>query len=254
VKEKEITNPHDKFFKAVLSKEKHAKEFLKLYLPQNIERLLDFTSLSIVKDSFIEKELREYFSDILYKININGQPSFIYLLFEHKSSPEPLISLQLLRYMVKIWELLLKQGQIHHTLPIIIPLVVYHGASAWNISPKLINLFHLPDEDLKVYIPDFKYLLYDLSHLSDKEIKGAVTLRVSLLILKYIYRPDLREHFGSIFSLLSKLSDKESGLEYLETLLRYIISATDQITREDLKEAIKNIPEGGDIMPTIAEQ
>ena len=61
-----IVNPHDRFFKAVLSKEEHAREFLQLYLPRNISQLIDFDTLFVVKDTFIEKELREYFSDLLY--------------------------------------------------------------------------------------------------------------------------------------------------------------------------------------------
>ena len=74
-----IVNPHDRFFKAVLSKEEHAREFLKLYLPKDIVRLLNFYTLFVVKDTFIEKELKEYFSDLLYQVELEGQVAFIYL-------------------------------------------------------------------------------------------------------------------------------------------------------------------------------
>jgi hypothetical protein len=52
-------------------------------------------------------------------------------LFEHKSFPYRFTALQLLKYMVGVWELHLKQfpGQI---LPTIIPLVIYHGIGPWR--------------------------------------------------------------------------------------------------------------------------
>jgi len=40
----------------------------------------------------------------------------------------------------------------------------------------------------------------------------------------------------------------------LETLLRYIGSATDKIEEKDIKKAIKQIEKGADIMPTLAEK
>ena len=254
MKQEKIINPHDKFFKSVLSKKEHARDFLRHYLPSHINELLDFNSLSIVKDSFIEKELKEYFSDLLYSIDIKGQESFIYLLFEHKSAPDPLTPFQVLRYMVLIWGRLLKQGHIHRKLPIILPIVAYHGVSTWKVGLSFIDLFHISDEALKEYIPDFKYLLCDISHLSDEDIKGAVILKATLLVLKYIFRPDLREHIGSIFGLLNDLSSKQTALEYFETLLRYLVHATDRLDKEDIKKGIMDIPEGGNIMPTIAEQ
>jgi len=251
-----VTSPHDKFFKEFFSKEKEAREFLSLYLPDHIKKIIDLSTLSISKDSFIEKELQEYFSDILYKVEIQGQPAWIYLLFEHKSYPEALVSFQLLRYMVKIWEQLLNQRQIHQAFPLIIPLVIYHGKAKWRIGTQFSHLFSSHAPTLSPYIPDFTYLLYDLSHLSDDQIKGAVTLKAFLLLLKYIFHDDFRKQLFDMAYLFKELASKATGMEYLETFLRYIISATDKINEHDIKEILtKTVPQGGDtIMPTIAEK
>ncbi len=77
--------------------------------------------------------------------------------------------------------------------------------------------------------------------MEDDDIKGAVILRVTLLTLKYIFRPELRGKLREIFRLLRELSDKRTGLEYLETLLRYLVHATDEVKEEDLKEAVNEI-------------
>ena len=96
----DITNPHDKFFREALSHKDMALGFIEEYVPIEVRKQLDLKSLEIVKDSYIDKELSEHFSDILYMINMAGKPSFLYLLFEHKSYSDQLVQFQLLRNMV----------------------------------------------------------------------------------------------------------------------------------------------------------
>ena len=252
----QITNPHDAFFKEILSREEHARDFLHHYLPGHVSSMLDLASLHICKDSFVDKDLREYFSDLLYQVNIRGESGFIYLLFEHKSYPEKYISIFLLRNMTKLWELYLKRGAIPaHGFPVIIPLVVYHGKRQWNIGQSLSSLFAVSDESLNIYLPDFRYELCDLSRIKDEEIKGVITLRAALLLLKYIFHPELRDKLAEVLKLLGKLSYKKTGLEYLETMLKYVVNATDRITDEDLRKIVmETLPEGGKLMPTIAQK
>ena len=251
----EISNPHDRFFKDVLSRREAARDFVLYYLPADLVELLDVESLVVSKDTFVDKDLREHFSDILYQVDLKeGDSAYIYLLFEHKSYSDPLIALHLLRYMIKIWEQAVKQGEARPFSPVI-PIVVYHGKSRWNAGPDFYALFDLPD-GLQAYMPNFCYLLCDLSHRSDEEIRGTVTLKAAFLLLKHIFSDDLSDRLPQILSLLKSLSDKQSGLEYLETILKYLASGTDKVGAEELKKVVTEILEdqGENIMPTIAEQ
>ena len=105
-------------------------------------------------------------------------------------------------------------------------------------------------------LPDFRYLLCDLSRYGDEEIKGIISLRVAFLLLKHIFSDDLPERLPGILALMSDILDKRSGLEYLETVLRYVSSGTDRIGKERLEEVVIEVlkNQGGDIMPTIAEE
>lgn len=252
----EIDNPHDKFFKKVFSGRETAAEFLQNYLPSDMVRLLDLESLEYTKDSFVDKHLKEYFSDLLFRAYFkDGSPGYVYILFEHKSYQEPLTAFHILRYMVKIWDLLLKDKE-KPGFPVIIPLVLYHGETAWRAGLNFRDLFDYPEE-IESVIPDFQYLLWDASGYSDEEIKGRAILRVALLLLKYIFREDLRDRFPEILGLLRGLSERRTGLDYIEVILRYIISAApkDNINYEDIKAAVdESLPHiGGEIMPTIAD-
>lgn len=107
--EPSFSNPHDRFFKELFARQETARDFLQRYLPSDLATLLDFSSLEITKDSFIDPNLQNHFSDLLYKVGLQGQgQTFIYVLFEHKSFPERFVALQLLGYMVRIWEQALK--------------------------------------------------------------------------------------------------------------------------------------------------
>ena len=252
----EISNPHDKFFKEVFTRRNGAKEFLRHYLPENVVELLDLDSLEYTKDTFVDTQLKEYFSDLLFRAQLkDGSPGYVYILFEHKSYQEALAAFHLLRYMVKIWEMLLKRRE-ERGFPVIIPLVVYHGRRGWRVGSKFRDLFDCPD-DMAIFIPDFQYVLWDATRYRDEEIKGAAIVRVALLLMKYILREDLNDRLPGILGLLRELSEKRTGMEYIETVLKYIVNGapTDNINYEDLKAAVnKALPHKGDeIMPTIAD-
>ena len=54
----EVVNPHDKFFKELFSHKDEARDFFAHYLPEDILKHIDLTEIEIVKESFIEKELK----------------------------------------------------------------------------------------------------------------------------------------------------------------------------------------------------
>ena len=57
-------------------------------------------------------------------------------------------------------------------------------------------------------------------------------------------------------TLLRELGTKRSGLEYIETLLRYMATGATTISEHDLRKAVSEaFPEqGGELMSTIAEK
>ncbi|MEW6365168.1 MAG: Rpn family recombination-promoting nuclease/putative transposase [Acidobacteriota bacterium] len=249
----EIANPHDRFFKEILSRPENARDFVTGYLPADVVDIIDESSLEMEKDSFVDEGLREHFSDVLYKASLrDGSGVFVYLLFEHKSYPEPLVALQLLRYMLKIWEHSVKQGT--GVWPIV-PVVLYHGEARWKVATNLHGLIR-PQEELKRFVPEYQYCLCDLSGIDDGLLKRQATLALALLVLKYMHRDDLRDKLPDIMSLARQLSKERTGLEKLATILRYLSQATDKITREDLRSVVEaaSWPEGAEMSKTIAEE
>lgn len=88
---------------------------------------LDLESLELTGDSVVDSSLRRHVSDLVYRVDLlsDGGPAYLYLLFEHKSHPDVLVALQLLRYMSRLWERMLDQGH-KPPLPPVVPLVFYN--------------------------------------------------------------------------------------------------------------------------------
>jgi predicted transposase/invertase (TIGR01784 family) len=255
----DVTNPHDKLFRETWSNLDNAKSFLQHYLPGHVLACMELETLEISKDSFVEKELSDYYSDMLYKVNLSGMPGCVYVLFEHKSYYDRYVHLQLLEYMVKIWRLHIKQKKQKkkELLPIVIPLLICHGKRPWpEEKVRVSSLLAGPVEALSGYIPDFGFLLHDLNRFTDTDIKGTVMARVVLLLFKHVFAPDLQEKLPGILSLMKTLMEKETGLQYLETVLRYLFNTVDDISAETIKEVAEQAlsTSEGEYIMTLAER
>ncbi|SHF12553.1 Rpn family recombination-promoting nuclease/putative transposase [Caloramator proteoclasticus] len=257
-----IQNPHDKFFKEVFSNIEVAKDFIINYVPKEIVEIIDLDTLSLQKDSFINEQLKEVYSDMLFKAKINNYEGYIYFLFEHKSYVSRQTALQLLRYVVEIWDMNIKKEGVGK-LPVIIPLVIYHGNERWNIRNDLgtiIEGYEELKEEVKRYIPNFEYLLYDLSSYEDEDIKGQVLLRIMISALRDITIKDAKGMIDAVIkvaSCLAELQDKQTGLQYFETYLRYIFSTDKGMTKQDfesIKRGVEKIlVEGSEYTMTLAD-
>ncbi len=197
------------------------------------------------KGSFVDANLKEYFSDLLYQVDFHsGEQGFVYILFEHKSYPAPDIAFQLLRYMTRIWEHGSKQAR--DSLPAVIPVVLYHGSAKWSIPLNFASLYRAP-ESLKGSLWDFTYTLFDLSAYADEEIKVGVMAKTALLLLKHVHSQDLAQRLGDIFGLLRTMNE-QTALGFLETVFRYLGAAGETVTMEDCRIAVKaTFPEKGEL-------
>ena len=95
--------PHDDLFRALLSDRERAGAFLRDHLPNEIAGHLQSDPPEIVEGSFSNEALRSTQSDVLLEVKTKGDdPAFVYVLAEHKSTPDIALPLQLAGYMVEI--------------------------------------------------------------------------------------------------------------------------------------------------------
>jgi len=105
--------PHDDLFKVTFSMPSEVEAFLKTYLPDWVSSHLDFKTLKKEPDSFINDDLRQYFSDIIYSCQWRNSEKSMKLSFllEHKSFIPQNIFIQLLRYLTEAYDYQYKQKE-----------------------------------------------------------------------------------------------------------------------------------------------
>ncbi len=250
-----IASQHDKYFKEIFSRKEEMTDFITNALPQ-IAKYLDINTLQLDTTQYIDKKLQVGYSDLVYNCKYANKIDLkIALLFEHKSQTEDYPQLQLLAYMLKIWQTNIKQSE---KLMPIIPILFYHGAEEWT-TKKFEDYFTGIDDTLKKYLPSFEYELINTANLSDEQIKKMFqmySLKTGILLMKHIFdNPDLLiSELENIFEYLHKLLETQNGRNLFETTLIYLYSNLKN-EHEKVTEKFKKISsKGGDIALTVAQQ
>src|SRR5690625_3061430 len=152
-----MRNPHDKFFKETFSYSEVVSDFVKHYLPEEILAIIDVTTIAPVKDSFIQKELESFYSDLLFEVNFKERKGYLYFLFEHKSYTDQTIAFQLLVYMREIWDRQIEKERAESLAPIL-PILFYQGKESWKRPKTLIDWFEHDDiVSFRPFIPQFEF-------------------------------------------------------------------------------------------------
>jgi predicted transposase/invertase (TIGR01784 family) len=207
-------------------------------LPEQLVKQLDLEALELEKGSFVDQKLRQRHSDLLFRTTLKSGPdAWLYLLFEHQSTPEALMPFRLLQYLVRIWEQHREQHPETHPLPGIVPVVLYHGNMAWRVPRFFSKMINMP-VDLGIQPLEFEYLLIDLSRIPDQLLRDRLELEVSLSLLRHIHDDHFLDFFQHIVGLLAELRTRKTGLEYIETILRYIYYSRGAEEWDDLVEML----------------
>jgi predicted transposase YdaD len=128
-------NPHDSVVRQTLGRPEVARGYFRHNLPKELLARLDLTTLERVQDSFVDPELHPSASDLLFTVDYlpegdtgdGPEKLLLYLLIKHKSYPDRITLFQLLRYMVRIWELYCAENRRSSVLPLVYPMILYHG-------------------------------------------------------------------------------------------------------------------------------
>jgi predicted transposase YdaD len=233
----QVANIHDAFFKHVLSDQQAAGTFLREHLPSEVTGLLTCDPPERVPGSFVDEELRQHHSDLLFHVQLNtGQNAFAYVLLEHKSSPDSAARLQLLRYIVCILVNWYEQNGKRLPLPPVLPLLVHQGPEDWESSCEFVDLFGAVPEILRPHLPSFRHVLVDLGRVADERLSAQPRLRAHLKALKYARRQDLPENMDALLAEAPVLEVLDVAL-----ILAYIDRGSVAVSPDVIREVLRRL-------------
>jgi predicted transposase/invertase (TIGR01784 family) len=262
-----IANPHDAMFKAVLGQPEHARGMLRAIVSPPLAEALDWSTLTLRPGSFVDPALTHQHTDLLYSASWHsGGEALVRFLFEHQSSPatDGLMAHRLLRYQVQIWERWRADHPRAKTLPAIVPIVMYHGATPWREPRSFDALLDVPADlrpAIEQHLVRFTYLLHDLSEISDDELReGAVRTALAKLVamcFKYARtRADFLEILGRWMGIVREVLRAPHGMEALALVMRYILEVSEHVGPEVLQALLERDlgPEAKDAIMTAGQQ
>lgn len=248
----DVPHAHDRFFKKMMSDIETAREFFKIHLPEDICQFIHLDSLELMPGSYVDDLRKETIADMVFKASTLGQAAYIHLIIDHQSVPDELMPFRMLKYTCNFIDLYLKNNQTSR-IPLIIPLVVYHGARSWNYTININELVDSPKELIEKYFLK-SFILVDLSRIDDAILRQEVKAGVMSMTLKYIFYRDILPHLPKIFELLKEIKRSTYGKMVVEQVLVYIYCRGD-INKENFVSMVKReFAELGESAMTLAEQ
>lgn len=245
-----IPTPHDATFQQFMRQPEIARDFLQLHLPVELCAVCDLSTMKLECSSFVEDNLRQYFSDVLYSMKTAaGDDGYIHVLIEHQSSPDKHMAFRLIRYAVAAMQRHLDEG--HKKLPLVIPVLFYMGKrSPYPYSTNWLHEFTDPVQALKLYSSDFP--LVDVTLIPDEDIMQHRSMAALTLLQKHIRHRDLAELTDKLSTILR--SDYLSSPQ-IASLIHYIIQAGDTANAEAFIRALAwRVPQYEEELMTIAQQ
>jgi predicted transposase YdaD len=261
-----LSSPHDALFKAVLGQPEHARGALRTIVPAELAEALDWSTLTLRPGSFVDAVLTPQHTDLLYSASWrNRDEGFAYLLFEHQSAPptDGPMGHRLLRYQTRIWDSWRVDHPRTKPLPMIIPIVLYHGLTPWSEPRSFDALLDVPPAirpDVEPYLVRFAYLLSDLSEISDEELRGkpwtALTKLTAMSFKHARTRAGFIQILGGWMDVAREVVSAPNGLEALAQVMRYILEVNDHVTLEALQAVLEREigPQAKDTIVTTGQQ
>ena len=141
-------------------------QLLRDYSGIDLLKSVQAEDITDVTERYIPMFTEERNADVVKRVRVKDGEEIFIALIEHKSSVDYNVSMQILRYMVYIWDDYERREEKRvpdisklkgFKYPPVFPIVYYNGESSWTADKTLKSRVALSDI-FRPYIPDYEYL------------------------------------------------------------------------------------------------
>ena len=189
------SKPRDSSSKLIFGNAELCSQFLRNYIDIPLLKNVKAEDIEDVTERYIPMFTEERNSDTVKRIKLaENNTLFFVSLIEHKTNVDYNVSMQLLRYMVYIWEDYEKEMERHKKgisktkgfrYPPILPIVYYEGSGKWTAACNLQERIML-DKAFEPFTPKFFYKLialnsYSIGQLAEKNDELSLVMLINRL-------------------------------------------------------------------------
>jgi len=235
-----------------------ARDLIRACLPEDLLAVTDLDGLEWQKRDYTNTVRTESEIDVLYRTKISGMEAFLYVLLEHQARPDPLMPFRILYYTFLILHEYVKEveakGGTVKKLPLLVPVVIYHGQQPWNYPSDIHSLIDAPRELVDRYFMQ-PYRLIDLARITDQKLTGHAWATPMEMALKHIHDPDMLPALLEGASSMAGIV-REGGRQYVEKVLQYMIGTGEISDRQAFFDIIseKVSPEVREEVMSLAQK
>ena len=230
-----------------------ARDFFMAHLPKELLESIDLNVLELQPGSHVDGLRSEAITDMAYRTKIQGKEAYLTLFVEHQSTPDVLMPVRVEKYRCDFLWQYIKQNPGTKTIPLVVPIVLYHGRQPWKFSTDVRDMIDAPKSLIDAYA--FKpFIFIDLNTIQDEALKEHLWSGVMDLALKHIFAQNVLPYVESMMSLLQRL-EKAGGHGFIENVLIYLLDRGEMDQTSFLSIVRKELPpELGDKIMTVSEQ
>ena len=246
-----IHKPHDHFVRYCMGHLDLARAFFRFFLNGEVSETIDLGGLATTGENYVNKELKEIMTDMVYTAPYLQNQAAICLLVEHKSRDSGDIPAVFQMRNQEVFVMDRFYGN-NKTYPCVVLICFYHGERSFNgpmsVAEKMDAPPHLIPERWKE-----KMNLIDLNQYSDELLMRQGKLGAFLMVLKHIFDKDVIETVKKLIPMLQEVDAARDGWEFLKAVLAYLVAGTQGKIVANLNEiAVQSFGEqvGGIVMET----
>ncbi len=219
----EIAQPHDLLVRNILADTKLAADFLRNYLPPELEARLEWDSLQQESAETVGSDFTRRIGDLRYSARFKGGGAEldVCVIVEHQSRPDALMSFRLMEYICAAYRQRASAFRKGMRFPYPLAVVLHHGKTPWKRIAPMRDLITIP-QGLEADILNFPTHLIDLAVIPAGELHGHPMVCALLDILQSASAGVLAANrLQQIVARLRDISRKQDVLPWLEALFRY---------------------------------
>jgi predicted transposase/invertase (TIGR01784 family) len=236
-----MTKIHDSGYKKLLSNKTIFRQLLQTFVKEPWVDDLDFNDCETLDKSFVSDHYKATESDIIYKIKLNNQDIYIFILIEFQSTVYRFMVVRILNYITSFYLDYLSSHDRVKKLPPIFPILLYNGDDSWTAPQNISDLIE-DNELLGEYGLNFKYFKIAENEYTLETLTAVRNIVSTLFLAEAHYDIELIKK--ELLAVFQKEEDKQAASLFLNWFKQ--LSERQRIETKDydqLEQVYKNVEE-----------
>ncbi|MCK8824622.1 Rpn family recombination-promoting nuclease/putative transposase [Fuchsiella alkaliacetigena] len=241
----------DNIFRKLFSDKDLFKMFLDDFIDRDWVSEIDKDDIEVLPTEYIDLIGANRENDIVYRIKLDDEEAFVFIMLEHQSKTDFLMPFRLLEYMTRLWRVYIDENADESEnkpfkLPPILPIVFYDGEGNWTAEIEFKDkVKHY--EIFKQHIPNFSYKPIVLNNITIEELieKGnAISLILAMDKIKTVEDLKVIKQLKEEYWEALKESLKHSNiLENVALAIKHLLLKVN-VPEDEIEEVLKVFKEG----------